>query len=268
MAGYDYSSLYNVEEKTGVDFDLGWQGLTGGERRDVKDYYRNKYGEGWRKKFRREAKQPARAAGRLGVDVTPESGEADEYYRDAIEEMKKRLNRETGARIRDYTVNALEQAEMGGMPAGTTSTISRYATEANQGANELVADVESQFTEAKLREEEALANAIRNEVLRGKKATGKAIGQGVGAGVGALASLLTGGAGAGAFVAGGSQLGGLLGGGGNEDQYAQNVANYLAQMEDETASIEALIDAIMNGESVDLTAPSGSTIYTPDYGWQ
>lgn len=237
---YDYASLYDVEKDTGVDFDLGWQGLSGAERQKVRDYYKKKYGPGWWRKFRLEAKQPLRAAGNIGLDITPEKGEAYDAYKKDVVDLENRIKAQTGGNIRDYTIAALEQGEKAGMPGSVTESIGKYAATATNAQNQIVADAEKALADWWRQEKEMGAEAIANEVLKEKSQTGKIIGEVVGGGVGALAGFINP-ALIPAGVMAGSQLGGSFGGGGNVDEYASTVEGNINAMNAATDEWEKLL---------------------------
>lgn len=246
MPGYEYGDLYDIEKATGVDFDLGWQGLSAEDRRKVKDYYRSKYGPGWRRQLRLGVKQPARAAGRLGVDITPEKGAKYESFQETLDELKETLERETGENIREYTISALEQAERGGMPAGTGEAIARYSGQATEAANRIIGDAERALTELWESEKENIAEAIGAERMRGRAQTGKTLGTLAGAIPGLVAAPFTGGASL-AAVGPGAQLGSTIFGG-DVSGYEEQIGQALMDIDEETKYFEELLARLQNPE--------------------
>jgi len=244
------TGLEDLEGATGVSFtETGWQGLSNADRKKIKDYYRT---HGGMREFRRGFRKKARAAGRLGLDITPEKGAEYEEFQEDINELAEALNQQTGEAIRDYTVGALEQAERGGMPAGATSAIAQQGMKATMAAQKIEADARSALEDWWTNKTEAEREAIQNEVLRQKEATGETIGGVVGTAAGAIPLLFGGTAVAPATMAAGASLGkkvgGWLGGPGTTEQYEAATQESITSIEENTAYLEELLKLLQRGD--------------------
>lgn len=244
------SGLEDLERATGVELtETGWQGLSAAERKKIKEYYRQ---HGDMREFRKGFRKKARAAGRLGLDITPEQGPQYEEFQEDIDELGEALSQQTGEAIREYTVGALEQAERGGMPAGATSAISRQGMKATMAAQKIEADARDALEDWWLNKTEGQQEAIRNEVLRQKEATGETIGGVVGTVAGAIPLLTPAAAVApGTMVAGagiGKKIGGWLGGPGTTEEYEAAVGESIEDIETQTAYLEELLKLLQGGD--------------------
>ena len=265
---YDYASLYDVEKGSGVDFDLGWQGLSTAERQKVRDYYKTKYGPGWRRKFRLETKQPLRAAGNIGLDITPEKGDAYDAYEKDVVDLENRIKAQTGGNIRDFEIAALEQGEKAGMPGSVTENIGKYAATATNAANQISADAEKALSDWWREQNEMGAEAIAAEVLKEKAQTGKIIGEVGGGVIGGLTALIPG---VGPLIAPGAialgaKAGGAIGGGGNVDEYASTVEGNIDAMNTSTDELEELLKKLQEQfGSGNTSGSAGAGGGVPDY---